>query len=157
MNSKSVSNKWSWLLLMLSAVALLAFGSTRTSDPQTQADRIDAITKVLACPTCQGESVYVSRASAAESIRAEVARQIAGGQRSDDEIIGYIEARFGSRVLLVPRSTGLDSLIWVLPVFALVCAVGTLGFAFRRWRVVGNDSISDEDAQLVERALREEQ
>jgi len=58
---------------------------------------------------------------------------------------------------LVPRSTGLDSLIWVLPVFALVCAVGTLGFAFRRWRVVGNESISEEDAQLVERALREEQ
>jgi cytochrome c-type biogenesis protein CcmH len=156
MAPKSVNNKWSWLVLVVAAVALLAFGSTRSSGPKTQADRIDAITKVLACPTCQGESVYVSRASAAESIRAEVARQISGGQRSDDEIIGYIEARFGSRVLLVPRSTGLDSLIWILPVFALICAVGTLGFAFRRWRVVGSDSVSDEDAQMVERALREE-
>jgi cytochrome c-type biogenesis protein CcmH/NrfF len=47
-------------------------------------------------------------------------------------------------------------LIWILPVFVLVCAVGTLGFAFRRWKVVGSDSISDEDAQLVERALRED-
>ena len=85
MKSKSVHNKWSWLLLVLSAVALLTFGSTRDSGPRTQADRIDAITKVLACPTCSGESVYVSRASAAESIRSEVARQIASGQRSDDE------------------------------------------------------------------------
>jgi cytochrome c-type biogenesis protein CcmH/NrfF len=100
--------------------------------------------------------VYVSRASAAESIRSEVARQIAAGQRSDDEIIAYIEGRFGSRVLLVPRSTGFDSLIWVLPVFVLICAIGTLVFAFRRWKVVGSDSISDEDAQLVERALRED-
>ena len=156
MKSKSVQNKWSWLLLIMSAIVLLAFGSLRDSGPRTQADRIDAITKVLACPTCSGESVYVSRASGAESIRAEVARQIADGQRSDDEIIAYIEARFGSRVLLVPRSTGLDSLIWILPVFVLVCAVGTLGFAFRRWKVVGSDSISDEDVQLVERALRED-
>ena len=156
MKMNSVQNKWSWLLVIFAAIALLAFGSTRDSGPRTQAERIDAITKVLACPTCSGESVYVSRASGAESIRAEVARQIAGGQRSDDEIIAYIESRFGSRVLLVPRSTGLDSLIWVLPVFVLVCAVGTLGFAFRRWKVVGSDSISDEDAQLVERALREE-
>ena len=59
MKTKTVQNKWSWLLLCLSAVALLAFGSTRDSGPRTQADRIDAITKVLACPTCSGESVYV--------------------------------------------------------------------------------------------------
>ena len=156
MKMNSVQNKWSWLLVIFAAIALLAFGSTRDSGPRTQAERIDAITKVLACPTCSGESVYVSRASGAEAIRAEVARQIAGGQRSDDEIIAYIEARFGSRVLLVPRSTGLDSLIWVLPVFVLICAIGTLGFAFRRWKVVGSDSISDEDAQLVDRALRED-
>ena len=59
MKMNSVQNKWTWLLLVISAVALLAFGSTRDSGPRTQADRIDAITKVLACPTCSGESVYV--------------------------------------------------------------------------------------------------
>ncbi len=157
MATRSVHNKWSWMLLVILAAALLVFGSTRTSGPQTQSDRIDAITKVLACPTCQGESVYVSRASAAESIRAEVARQVASGQKTDDEIIAYIEARFGSRVLLVPRSTGLDAMIWVLPVFVLICATGTLVFAFRRWRVETTDQVSEEDAQLVERALREKQ
>ena len=157
MATRSINNKWSWMLVAILASALLVIGSTRTSGPQTQSDRIDSITKVLACPTCQGESVYVSRASAAESIRAEVARQIASGQKSDDEIIAYIEARFGSRVLLVPRSTGLDAMIWILPVFVLICATGTLVFAFRRWRIETIFQVSDEDAQLVERALRESQ
>lgn len=157
MATRSINNKWSWMLVAILASALLVIGGTRTSGPQTQSDRIDSITKVLACPTCQGESVYVSRASAAESIRAEVARQIASGQKSDDEIIAYIEARFGSRVLLVPRSTGLDAMIWILPVFVLICATGTLVFAFRRWRIETIDQVSDEDAQLVERALRETQ
>ncbi|MEY2779957.1 MAG: cytochrome c biosis protein CcmH, partial [Actinomycetota bacterium] len=83
MATRSVHNKWSWMMLVVLAAVLLVFGSTRTSGPQTQSDRIDSISKVLACPTCQGESVYVSRASAAESIRAEVARQVASGQKTD--------------------------------------------------------------------------
>ena len=65
-----------------------------------------------------------------------------------------MEARFGSRVLLVPRSTGLDALVWVLPVFALVCALGTLVFAFRRWSVSGSNTVSYADIEMVEQALR---
>ena len=83
--------------------ALLLFGGLRDSGPRSQQDRIDAITSQLACPTCQGESVYVSRASAADAIRAEVARQVGSGLRTDDETIAYIERRVGSQVLLLPR------------------------------------------------------
>ena len=100
------------------ASALLLFGGLRDSGPRSQQDRIDAITMRLACPTCQGESVYVSRASAAEAIRAEVARQVGSGLRTDDETIAYIEQRFGSQVLLLPRSTGMrdsrKASVWVL-------------------------------------------
>ena len=54
-----------WMLMGVIVVALLAVGATKDSGPRTQGDRIDAISKRLACPTCDGESVYVSRASAA--------------------------------------------------------------------------------------------
>ena len=123
-----------WALAAVFAVAFLVVGSTRTGEPRTQQDRIDAISKRLACPTCQGESVYVSRAPAAESVRAEIARQVASAQRTDDEIISYIENRFGSSVLLVPRSDGLDALIWILPVSLGILGVGGLGLLFVRWR-----------------------
>ena len=76
-----------WAAAAVIAVAFLVVGSTRTAEPRTQQDRIDAISKRLACPTCQGESIYVSRAPAAESVRAEIARQVARAQRTDDEII----------------------------------------------------------------------
>jgi cytochrome c-type biogenesis protein CcmH/NrfF len=56
-------------------------------------------------------------------------------------------------VLLVPRSTGLEVLVWALPVVALVCAVAALAFSFRRWRTVSGDEISQEDARLVADAL----
>ena len=125
-----------WGGIALVTVAALSFGSLRDAGPLTQQDRIDSVTKRIACPTCDGESVFVSRASAAQAIRAEVARQVGDGVRSDDEIVAYIADRFGGEVLLVPRGEGLDALIWVLPVLVSVVLIIGLAAAFRRWRRV---------------------
>ncbi|MGA0709407.1 MAG: cytochrome c-type biogenesis protein CcmH [Ilumatobacteraceae bacterium] len=140
-----------WVVAAVVAVVFLVVGSTRTSGPRTQQDRIDAISKRLACPTCQGESIYVSRASAAESVRAEIARQVSSAQRTDDEIIAYIEDRFGSSVLLVPRSDGLDAVIWILPVTLGILGVAGLGFLFVRWRreQVSTDTSSPSRRRVV--------
>ncbi|MEO8163093.1 MAG: cytochrome c-type biogenesis protein CcmH, partial [Ilumatobacteraceae bacterium] len=78
-----------WAVMAIIVGLLLATGANRDSGSLTQQDRVDNIAKHLACPTCQGESVYVSRASAAVSLRDEIARQVRGGERSDDQIIAY--------------------------------------------------------------------
>jgi len=135
-------------------VVLLAFGATRSSGPSTQEERIDSISKRLACPTCSGESVYVSRAAAAESIRNEIARQVAAGQRADDEIVSYIESRFPGSLLL-PPGDGVDSLVWVLPVVALVCGFGGLVVVFRRWKREGEVRAVTDDEAVVAVAMRE--
>jgi cytochrome c-type biogenesis protein CcmH/NrfF len=72
---------------------------------------------------------------------------------SDDQIINFIEQRFGSKVLLVPRATGIDALVWALPVAALVCAVVGLGVAFRRWKAAADTIPDDADRELVAAAL----
>ena len=151
--SKKLNNKYSWVFMAAIASALLIFGGLRDSGPRSQQDRIDAITMRLACPTCQGESVYVSRASAAEAIRAEVARQVGSGLRTDDETIAFIEQRFGSEVLLLPRSSGVDSLVWALPIAALVAGAAALGIVFRKWRTTDDGDPSAEDSALVDAAL----
>lgn len=145
-----------WMLMGLIVVALLTVGTTRDSGPLTQSDRIDSITKHIACPTCDGESVYVSRASAAEAIRNQVARDVSVGKLTDDEIISSIADRFKAQVLLVPRATGIDSLVWIMPIAVLVCAVAGLGVAFRRWRLENRSIASAEDIELVERLLAED-
>ena len=151
--SNKFNNKYSWILMAAVATSLLIFGGLRDSGPRSQQDRIDAITLRLACPTCQGESVYVSRASAAEAIRAEVARQVGSGLRTDDETIAYIEQRFGSEVLLLPRSSGIDSLVWALPIAALVAGAAALGIVFRKWRTTDDGAASAEDSALVDAAI----
>lgn len=144
-----------WAVMAIIAGLLLAVGATRDGGPLTQQERVDGISKRLACPTCQGESVYVSRATAAVALRDEIARQVGSGERSDDEIVAYVEQRFGGQVLLVPRSSGIDALVWALPVAALICALAGLVTAFRRWRVSDVVTVSDADRKLVNKALHD--
>jgi len=145
-----------WMLMGLIVVVLLTIGATRDNGPLTQSERIDAISQRLACPTCNGESVYVSRAAAAESIRNQVARDVSAGKLTDDEIIAAIASTFEARVLLVPRATGFDALVWVLPIAVAVCFVTALGFAFRRWRKNQGAVPSEDDVALVERLLADD-
>ena len=98
MTGSTVMNRiksWpAWMLMGLMVVVLLTIGATRDGGPLTQSERIDAISQRLACPTCNGESVYVSRAAAAESIRNQVARDVAAGTLTDDQIIASIASTF---------------------------------------------------------------
>jgi hypothetical protein len=83
-------------------------GATRDSAPRTPQERVEDISRRLACPICDGESVFESRNADSQAIRIEIARQVDTGTVSDDQIINFIEQRFGSKVLLVrepPEST----------------------------------------------------
>ncbi len=48
-------------------------------------------------------------------------------------------------------------LVWILPVGALLLAVGGLALAFRRWRRQPALAATDEDRALVEAALAKQQ
>jgi cytochrome c-type biogenesis protein CcmH len=146
-----------WVVLVLVLVGFVAVGAARDAGPRTQQERIEAIAKRLACPTCDGESVYESRASSSENIRREIAREVAAGQLSDDEIVASLEERFGAAVLLVPRSTGIEALVWALPVTVLVLAVAGLAVAFRRWRHEVTAEATEADRALVAEALLAEE
>ena len=132
--NRTFARRATWVVALVSAIALLVFGAVRDTGPLTQQERIDTITKRIACPTCDGESVYVSRAAAAQAIRAEIARQVGDGVRTDDEIVAYVVDRFGGQVLLLPGGSGLDALVWVLPVVLAAVLVAGLFVALRRWR-----------------------
>jgi cytochrome c-type biogenesis protein CcmH len=155
-NANALKRWPGWAALVLVLVALLTIGVTRDSGPRTQQDRIDSISKRLACPECAGESIYESRATAAESIRNDIARQVAEGVASDDEIVESIDDAYAQPLQLTPQSSGFEALIWVLPVTLLLMALAGLAAAFRKWRHEGDDAATDEDRELVAAALQRE-
>jgi cytochrome c-type biogenesis protein CcmH len=146
-----------WVLLTMVVAGLLAFGATRDAGARTPEERIEDISKQLACPVCDGETVYESRNTQSTSIRTEIKAQVTSTDATDDEIIAYIVRRFGAKTQLLPEASGFESLVWVLPSVALVCASVGLFFAFRRWRLVADVVPSDDDRALVEAALSETQ
>ena len=146
----------SWVLLVLVVAGLLAVGAVRDASPRSPKERVEDISRRLACPICDGESVFESRNADSEAIRIEIARQVDTGTVSDDQIINFIAARFGSKVLLVPRATGIDALVWALPAAALVCALVGLGVAFRRWKLAADTIPDDADRRLVAAALAQD-
>jgi cytochrome c-type biogenesis protein CcmH len=154
---KQSIKRWpSWVLLVLVVGGLLAVGATRDAGARSPKERVEDISRRLACPICDGESVFESRNADSQNIRIEIARQVDTGTVSDDQIINFIVERYGSKVLLVPRATGIDSLVWALPVTAFICAVVGLGVAFRRWKAAADTIPDDADRQLVAAALADE-
>lgn len=147
--------RWpAWVVMALAVVALMAVGISRASGPATAEERIDSIAQRLACPTCDGESVYESRGSASQAIRQEIARQVAAGLLSDDQIVVEIDDSYEADLRLVPDARGIEAAIWIAPVAAAVGALALLVWAFRRWRGEGSLVPTDAERALVEAELR---
>ena len=121
-----------WFAILVVVAVALVLGADRQG-ARTDAQRVDAITSEVRCPTCQGLSAAESSAPAAKAVRTFVEDQVDAG-RSDDEIKAALAARFGKDILLRPEAGGVTGLVWALPVVALIAGAAGLAFAFRRWR-----------------------
>lgn len=154
MSRAAALKRWpGWVVLALVIAGFLAFGTTRDAGARTPEERVEEISKQLACPVCNGETVYESRNPSSSAIRTEIKTQVTSTDATDDEIIAYIVQQFEAKSQLLPRATGFESLVWVLPSVALVCAAVGLFFAFRRWKA-NVDTVPDEDDRArVEAAL----
>jgi len=144
-----------WILMGLIAITFLVVGATRTAGPQSQEDRVDDLTQRIACPICDGESVFVSQNAASRRLRNQVEDLVRQNELSDQQILSFIDSRNEGDLLLVPKASGLDALVWVLPAIGFVIGVTGLGLAFRRWRLEadGLADPTDEDRALVDAAM----
>ena len=144
-----------WILMLVVTVTFLVVGATRSAGPQTQADRVDDLTQRIACPVCDGESVFESQNAASRRLRNQVEDLVRQNELSDEQILTLIDSRNEGDLLLVPKASGLDALVWVLPAVGFVVGVTGLGLAFRRWRLEadGLADPTDADRAIVAAAL----
>jgi cytochrome c-type biogenesis protein CcmH/NrfF len=133
-------------------VVALVIGVTQSSEPPTNADRLTAIARTIRCPYCSGESVAESDSAVSQEIRLDIAKRLQAGQ-TDDQIRGALADQYGDFVLLNPATTGVTSIVWILPVMVLVIAVAGLAAAFRRWQRRSDVHATEADRVLVDQAL----
>lgn len=86
----------------------------------------------LRCPVCQGESIQESPAELAQEMKGVVREQLAAG-KTPDEVKEYFVARYGEWILLRPKTTGVNALLYWLPPLVLVAGGGVVMLLARRW------------------------
>ena len=107
-----------WVLgLVLASYAPQQAGSALL-DPPREA-RVQALGKQLRCPMCQGLSIADSSSSAARAQMDKVRELVAAG-KTDQQIRDYFTSRYGEWALLDPPATGMNLLVWLLPLLLLV-------------------------------------
>jgi cytochrome c-type biogenesis protein CcmH len=93
--------------------------------------RTDDIGALLRCPVCQGLSVADSPATMARNMKAEVRERLSQGY-DQEQILAEFERSYGEFVRLEPPMRGVNWLIWLGPIGALLAGGAAVGWALKR-------------------------
>ena len=137
------------LNLGLGAVAWAVQPDEILSDLALEA-RARSLSQELRCLVCRNENIDESHAQLARDLRVLVRERLQEGD-SDTEALAFITARYGEYVLLMPRATGANWVLYLAGPLMLIIGAG-LAFLFVRRRSVAPDeaplSVQDQ-AQLA--------
>ena len=115
-------------------------------DPALEA-RARALSTELRCMVCQNQSIDLSDAELAHDLRILVRERLASGD-SDEEVLDYVVSRYGEFVLLKPRYSLRNALLWGAPVVLLLIGAGVLFVGQRRRRAPAQRLTDDENAEI---------
>ena len=101
------------------------------SDPALEA-LTRQVSAQLRCPVCQGLSLQDSPSELAQEMRDVVKERLAAGE-SPEEVKRYFVSKYGEWILLQPKASGFNLLVYVLPVLALVGGIALIVVMVRRW------------------------
>ena len=137
-----------WALMGIALAAALAVGIVDADDPPTAAERATALARTIRCPQCQGETAAESNVAIAAAIRADIRERVDQGQ-GDAEIRQVYADLYGDSVLLTPPGEGFGSVLWVIPIVAVVVGAAVLGIAWRQ-RVLRQRIEEESEAGAVD-------
>ena len=109
--------------------ALAVEPSERLVDPVLEA-RARSLSRELRCLVCQNQSIDESNADLAHDLRVLLRQRLVAGD-TDQQIRGYLTARYGVFVLLDPPFAPVTWLLWLTPP---VLVLGTGGWLLLRAR-----------------------
>ncbi|MFL2656426.1 MAG: cytochrome c-type biogenesis protein CcmH [Burkholderiaceae bacterium] len=85
-------------------------------------ERYHKLTNELRCLVCQNQTIADSNAGLAVDLRNQVADQISSG-KTDDEILTYMEERYGEFVLYNPQMSLENLGLWIGPFIVIILAI----------------------------------
>jgi cytochrome c-type biogenesis protein CcmH len=102
----------------------------RLSDPALEA-RARVLSRELRCLVCQNQSIDDSNADLAHDLRVLLRQRLVAGD-TDQQVLDYVAARYGTFVLLDPPFQPATYLLWLTPPLLVLAAGGVLAIRSRR-------------------------
>jgi len=140
-------------LTALVLAALLA-GAARGAPAPARAvseSEVHEVAGGLRCVVCQNLSVADSPSEMARQMRAIVRERLEAGE-SPGEVVQYFVDRYGEWILLSPRRSGFNLLVWAAPLVAVAVGLAIVSVLVRRW---AREPASSGTALPVDPAMRE--
>jgi cytochrome c-type biogenesis protein CcmH len=81
---------------------------------------------------CQGLSIQDSPSELAQQMRGVVRDQLREG-KSPTEVEAYFMSKYGEWILLEPRPTGFNVVVYAVPALAVLGGLGLIVVVVRRW------------------------
>jgi cytochrome c-type biogenesis protein CcmH len=122
-----------WALLAVLLLVLVPRPSGADAVDETRIDEgVREVAKTLRCAVCQNESVWESQAELAQQMRALIRERLMQGE-TPDQVKNYFYTRYGDYILLTPRKTGMNWMLWVGPFILLGLGAALLYRSLTRW------------------------
>jgi cytochrome c-type biogenesis protein CcmH len=115
--------------------------------PVAQSDSaLEAMTTRLAselrCPVCQGNSIQDSPSELAQQMRDLIRDQLRSG-KTPDEVRAYFVDKYGEWILLAPKAEGLNLIVYLVPVAAILLGGFVVWRTVRKWTATPPSSAAD--------------
>ena len=145
----------SWLAILALVLGLLVPAGAAAvlpdevlEDPVLEGRARD-LSQLIRCLVCQNESIDTSNADLARELRILVRERLTAGD-SDQEVLDFLVARYGDFVLLRPRMTPANYLLWFGPLLLLLIGLAGVVLYFRRRLPRPAQGLSaEEEAQIA--------
>ena len=135
------------LSLLFALPALAVQPDEVLSDPWLES-RARAISKVLRCPVCQGETIDESNAPISRDLRLYLRERLVAGD-TDAQVVDAVTERFGEYVLFQPPARGVNWVLYLAGPLMLLLAL------FAGWRFLRSRNLADEGPPALSADERE--
>jgi cytochrome c-type biogenesis protein CcmH len=124
-------------------------------DPALE-QRARALSLEVRCLVCQNQSIDDSDAPLARDLRILIRERLQAGD-GDREVLDFLVARYGEFVLMRPRFSAMNLILWLTPALALL--LGAI-LAVRRFRArpkpAGGADLRPEEEEALAKILERE-
>jgi cytochrome c-type biogenesis protein CcmH len=139
--------------LLVAPVAFAAIDVYELGDPAKE-QRFRSLIEELRCPKCQNQNIADSNAPLSADLRQKVYEMVRDGH-SDEEIVGYLVARYGDFITYRPPLKPATWLLWFGPFAIIGMVLLGLGVWVRRRARQPQSELSAEERHRLATLLND--